>query len=254
MSKKIARTQPFNACLSRTTREETFTHSHQWGKEGFAQVCCMGAYPLYGALSQRGLLDAIKLAYNESWRNIWLKLTASTFNRLWISMPAVLVMVPIVTQNSLHPSSTSSIIARHLLDSMVQGKTTEADAPTNHLNATPCGLLVPPPPLPSHFLHRVPFLLQPSHFILPWDRHQIMLACVPGIERIGGQLSLDKACLILLILAKFQTTIGCHDVRTYKDLWTFMNEKLINPYSKVVLLWFWNYCWQSVMVGFLGGG
>jgi len=44
-------------------------------------------------------------------------------------------MVPIVTQNSLHPSSTSSIIARHLLDSMVQGKTTEADAPTNHLNA-----------------------------------------------------------------------------------------------------------------------
>ena len=87
---------------------------------------------------------------------------------------------------------------------------------------------------------------------LPWDRHQIMLACVPGIERIGGQLSLDKACLILLILAKFQTTIGCHDVRTYKDLWTFVNEKWINPYSKVVLLWFWNYCWQSVMVGFGG--
>ena len=118
MSKKIARAQPFNACLSRTTREETFTHSHQWGK-GFAQVCCLGAYPLYGALSQRGLLDAIKLAYNESWRNI--------------------------------------------------------------------------------------------------------------------------------------CSIGCHDVRTYKDLWTFMNEKWINPYSKVVLLWFWNYCWQSVMVGFGGG-
>ena len=43
-------------------------------------------------------------------------------------MPAVLVTVPTVTKNSLHPLSTSSIIARHRLDFMVQGKITEADA------------------------------------------------------------------------------------------------------------------------------
>ena len=53
------------------------------------------------------------------------------FNQLWISMPAVLVAVPTVTQNSLHPLSTSSITACHLLE----GEITEADAPTIRPNA-----------------------------------------------------------------------------------------------------------------------
>jgi len=44
-----------------------------------------------------------------------------------------------------HPLSTSSIIARHLLDFMVQGKITEADALTVCLNANPSRLSVPPP-------------------------------------------------------------------------------------------------------------
>jgi len=48
----------------------------------------------------------------------------------WISMPAILVTVPTVTQNSLHPLSTSSIIACDFLDFMVQKKITEAKAPT----------------------------------------------------------------------------------------------------------------------------
>jgi len=43
-------------------------------------------------------------------------------------MLTVLVTVPTVTQNSLNPLSTSSTIACHLLDFMVQGKITEADA------------------------------------------------------------------------------------------------------------------------------
>jgi len=72
------------------------------------------------------------------------KLTASAFNRLWISMPAVLVTVPTVPQNLLLSLSTSSIIARHLLDYMVQGKITEADTPTIRLDTTPSGLSVPP--------------------------------------------------------------------------------------------------------------
>ena len=49
----------------------------------------MGAHPLYGALSQQGLLDQIKPAYNQSRPDDRLKLTASTYNRLWISIVAV---------------------------------------------------------------------------------------------------------------------------------------------------------------------
>ena len=58
-------------------------------------------------------------------------------------MLAVVVTVPTVMQNSLHSLSTSSTIARHLLDFMLQGKTTEAKAPTIRLDATPSGLSVP---------------------------------------------------------------------------------------------------------------
>jgi len=61
-------------------------------------------------------------------------------------MLAILVTAPTVMQNSLHPLSTSSFIAHHLLDFMVQGKITEADAPTVRLDATPSGLSVPLPP------------------------------------------------------------------------------------------------------------
>jgi len=61
-------------------------------------------------------------------------------------MLAVVVTVPTDTQNSLHPLSTSSIIASHLLDFMVQGKMTEAEVPTIRPDATPSGLSVPLPP------------------------------------------------------------------------------------------------------------
>jgi len=57
-------------------------------------------------------------------------------------MLAVLVAVPTVMQNSLHPSSTSSIIARHLLDFVTHGKITEADALTIRQNATLFGLFL----------------------------------------------------------------------------------------------------------------
>jgi len=99
-------------------------------------------------LSQRGLLDPVKPAYNQSQPGGRLKLTASAFNRLWISMPAVLVTVPTVTQNLLHPLSTSSITPRHLVNLMLQRKITQADALTIRLDATPSGLSVPP--LPHH--------------------------------------------------------------------------------------------------------
>ena len=64
---------------------------------------------------------------------------------------------------------------------MVQGKITEADTLTICLDAAPFGLSVPPPPSSLPFLcHRMPFLSQPSQFILAWERRLMMLACIPG--------------------------------------------------------------------------
>jgi len=93
-------------------------------------------------------------------------------------MPAVLVTVPTVTQNLLHPLSTSSITARHLLDLMVQGKITEAEALIIHLDATASGLSVPH----LHHPYFTPSALsaQPSQFILDWENHRIMLAYIPS--------------------------------------------------------------------------
>ena len=60
-----------------------------------------------------------------------------------------------------------------LLDFIVEGEISEADTPTIWLGATPSGLICVPPELPIlPFLRRMPFLLQPSQFILAWDRHQ----------------------------------------------------------------------------------
>jgi len=61
---------------------------------------------------------------------------------------------------------------------MVQGKITEADTPTIWLGATPSGLISDPPPS-FPFLCRMPFLPQPSHFILAWDRQQICWLAYP---------------------------------------------------------------------------
>jgi len=112
----------------------------------------------------------MKPAYNQSRPDGWLKLTASAFNRLFISMLTILVAVPTATKNSLHPLSTSSIIARHLLDFMLQGKKTEADAPTIRLDATQSRLSVPQLHHPPPFLHRMPFLPHQSQFVLAWDK------------------------------------------------------------------------------------
>jgi len=75
-------------------------------------------------------------------------------------MPAMLVTVPTVMQNSF---INFLLIACHLLDFMVQGKITEADAPTSHHPIRTIGA-----PYLRHypFLPRMPFLPQPSQFIL----------------------------------------------------------------------------------------
>jgi len=114
-------TQPFNSPSSETTlvsqKKHSPTHTHEEEEEeeeGFAQT-------VRSTLSQRGLLNPIKPAYNQSQPDGRLRLTASTFNRLWISMLAVLLYC----YTELTASFISfSIIARHLLDFVVQGKVT----------------------------------------------------------------------------------------------------------------------------------
>ena len=110
-------------------------------------------------------------------------------------MPAVLVAVPTVKPNLLHPLSTSSITARHLLEFMVQEKITEADAPTIRLDATPSGLSLH---YLCHFYAKCPFCCNPHNLswlgtythtlvcvcacvcVCVWDRYRIMLACIPS--------------------------------------------------------------------------
>jgi len=107
-----------------------------------------------------------KAAYNHSRLDGRLKLTASVFNRLWISMPAVLVAVPTVTQNSLHPLSTSSIIARHLLDFMVQEKDNSDRRTDSPSERHPIRTIDAPPPASSHFHTECPFCRKPRN--LSW--------------------------------------------------------------------------------------
>jgi len=62
----------------------------------------------------------------------------------------------------------------HLLDFLEQMKITQADAPTIWMDCHPIQTNWCPPSLPSApFLCRMPFLTQPSQFILAWNRHQI---------------------------------------------------------------------------------
>ena len=106
--------------------EETFTHSPTRNKDSHKQGLLRGSSSPLWCFEQARTVKTIKPAYNQK--------SADDVKQPWISMPAVLVTVPNVTQNSLHPLSTSSITARHLLNCMVQGKITEADTPTIHLD------------------------------------------------------------------------------------------------------------------------
>jgi len=159
-----------NGCVSGTTwgepvPEETFAHSPPWGRRRIRTDNKVSFEPVRVVRPNKASIQpksAGWLAHNNS----------QCLNRLWISMPAVLVTVPTVIHNLLHPLSTSSITAHHLLDFMVQGNITEADAP--HPNLQCCHIRHTP------FLCQMPFLSQPSQFILAWDRHWTMLACIPS--------------------------------------------------------------------------
>jgi len=71
-------------------------------------------------------------------------------------MPAVLVTVATVMQNKLHPLSTDSITAHHLLDFMVQGWDRERQQRQMHRQS------VWTPPHPHHWcpnLHHPPIFM-----------------------------------------------------------------------------------------------
>ena len=54
-----------------------------------------------------------------------------------------------------------------------------AEAPTVWVGATISELTAPHPYNPQFFIAGC-FLSQPSQFVLAWDRHRIMLDCIPG--------------------------------------------------------------------------
>jgi len=93
-------------------------------------------------------------------------------------MLPVLVTVATDTQNALHPSPTSSIIARHLLDFMVQGKITATDALTVRLNATPSGLSMP-------HLHHPPIFTRNA-------LSAVSLAIYPGLAQAPNNVGLHS--------------------------------------------------------------
>jgi len=143
----------------------------------------MGAHPLYGALNQRGLFDQLKPAYNQSWPDGQLKLTASAFNQLWISMPAVLVTVPTVTQNSLHPLSTSSITACHLLN--VAWKDNKGRRNDNPSGRHPIRTIGAPTSIISPFYTECPFCHNPFNLSWLW----IGLQCFDAVGWAAGRAS-----------------------------------------------------------------
>jgi len=77
-----------------------------------------------------------------------------------------------------------------LLDFMVQRKITEADTPIIRLGATQSRLISDPPPTIPPFLRWMPFLPQPSHFMLAWYRHQICWLVYPVAWFLTGWKSL----------------------------------------------------------------
>jgi len=178
-------TQPLNNLLSGTThvsryQKKTFTHSQPWGRRMIRtdnKVHCMGTHTPYGDLSQRGLLDTIKTAYNKSRLDGRLRLTASAFNLLWISMPEVLVTY------CYAELSASFIKFLHycFLSSGFYGawKDNRTRRNNNRYESHPIWTISAPTSITSLSLCQTPFPPQHSQFILAWDRHQIMLACIP---------------------------------------------------------------------------
>ena len=73
--------------LTPIKKKEEDSHSHK------QQGLCLGAHPLYGVLCRRGLFTKLS-QHRAKVCQCWLQLTASAFNWLSISMPAILVTLP----------------------------------------------------------------------------------------------------------------------------------------------------------------
>ena len=150
-------TQPFSDPLSSPglsgwasslVPEETFTHLHLWGR------------------IRRIRTDKVcnKPTYNQSRPDARLKLTASTFNRLWTSMPAmtVLVAVPTVMQNCILYHYCLPISGFY-----GAGKDNRGRLVNNPSRSTPSALQVPQLHyLPPHFYTECPFCRNPPN--LSW--------------------------------------------------------------------------------------
>ena len=93
------------------------------------------------------------------------------------------------------PGQPGSAGTRRFLDFVEQGKIMVAGAPTVWVGAIPSELPAPPPHHPT-FLCRMPFLSQPSQFVLAWDSHRFVFGCIAGAlaGTIGNQLEMVELC------------------------------------------------------------
>jgi len=126
--------------------------------------------------------EPVTPAYNQSRLYSWLKLRASTYNQLWISMPAVLVTVPNATQNSLSSRAVAKTISVNSLPGIIYELSPLLLAtlwilwcrkrwPTDNLSGShPIQTIDAPTSIIPAILCRMLILLQPSKFILALDR------------------------------------------------------------------------------------
>jgi len=108
---------------------------------------------------------------------------ASAFNRQWVSMPEVLVTVLQLQFLYNYCLQTCGFYGA--------GKDNRGRRTDNPSGRHPIGA---PTSIIPHFLRQMPFLLQPSQFIMALDRHRfrIMLACIPG-----GLVARPLRCVLL---------------------------------------------------------
>ena len=133
---------------------------------------------------------------------------------------------------------------RNLLDFMVQWKITEADTLTVRLGTTPSGLISDPPPSSPPFLRRMPFLPQPSQFILAWNRHQICWLAYPvAWFKSLCKLLLNMSSAVSNGTAKCTGAAGSrHDQRRWTiqqsgDVWLYSAWKALSRCGTIVRRW-----------------
>ena len=194
----------------------------------------MEAHPLYGALSLWGLLDPVVPAYNQSWSDDRLILTASTFNRLWavFQRPGhsnyCHTELAASFSDFLHYCSPSSGFCGAAKDN--RGRHTD-----NSSGSHPIQTVHPPISIVTHFwLNALSVAAVPVY--PAWYRHQIMLACIPG----------GLVCIFSLVMWIYEyhksAVIVQYCLLIWCKFWPFAATAFLLQRVYVILVWVLYVC------------